>query len=76
MKKCCFLQFLSKQKKIKLGGRKNFMAPSNRVEKFRDPAKLTQKISWPAESPPARGDFSLCPLPYHEANISAFIRVE
>ena len=39
------------------------MALSNRVEKFRDPAKLTQKISWPAESPPARGDFSLCPLP-------------
>ena len=54
-----FPSIFIKTKKIKLGGRKNFMAPSNRVEKFRDPAKLTQKISWPAESPPARGDFSL-----------------
>ena len=46
------------------------MAPSNRVEKFRDPAKLTQKISWPTESPPARGDFSLCPLPNWETGKS------
>ena len=58
-----FPSIFIKTKKIKLGGRKNFMAPSNRVEKFRDPAKLTQKISWPAEFPPARGDSSLCPLP-------------
>ena len=64
-----FPSIFIKTKKIKLGGRKNFMAPSNRVEKFRDPAKLTQKISWPAESPPARGDFSLCPLPYFLAKI-------